>query len=474
MTLKKPTRRQILSTLLCGAAAGTLSNVMLSRANAEPRDPLEQPLFVFVYFGGGWDTLLSLDPRDNTIYGAGSAAGQPLRTDYQDVVDPEVEAILAANETGLVVPDPASNIVFGPAIGRLADHWEDLCVVRGIDMGTVTHEVGRRHFITGKPPRGSAAAGSGLATWIAARNAAIPAIPNLVIGGMEHYNQGLDPRATGLAIDGYADLANVLRPTDPSAALSHQSDAAIAAHLAERRCDQRQRDVNGTVTAYRAALEKARLIGGGDLWSSFDFVATPPSGSNLELLYAALGVTRAADLDGPKGRVAVAAQAITEDLAHAASVRIVGNLDTHFDNWRLDHATRQREAFDAVAGLIDYLKQRRDGNDRPYWDRTTLVCFSEFARTPARNGRGGRDHHVVNSCVAAGGGIAGNRVVGASDESTYGLTGFDFDSSEVVPLSSSTSALRPADVHATVLTAMGLSFDHIDNQEPRIIEPMLA
>ena len=183
MTLKKPTRRQILSTLLCGAAAGTLSNVMLSRANAEPRDPLEQPLFVFVYFGGGWDTLLSLDPRDNTIYGAGSAAGQPLRTDYQDVVDPEVEAILAANETGLVVPDPASNIVFGPAIGRLADHWEDLCVVRGIDMGTVTHEVGRRHFITGKPPRGSAAAGSGLATWIAARNAAIPAIPNLVIGG---------------------------------------------------------------------------------------------------------------------------------------------------------------------------------------------------------------------------------------------------------------------------------------------------
>ena len=62
--------------------------------------------------------------------------------------------------TGLVQP-AGSNIAFGPAIGKLAaQHYQDLAVVRGVNMGTLTHEVGRRYFLTGKFPRGLAASGS--------------------------------------------------------------------------------------------------------------------------------------------------------------------------------------------------------------------------------------------------------------------------------------------------------------------------
>src|SRR5215210_6197621 len=43
-------------------------------------------------------------------------------------------------------------------------HWQDLTIVRGVMMDTLTHEVGRRYFITGKFPRGLAANGSALPT----------------------------------------------------------------------------------------------------------------------------------------------------------------------------------------------------------------------------------------------------------------------------------------------------------------------
>jgi hypothetical protein len=32
--------------------------------------------------------------------------------------------------------------------------------------------------------------------------------------------------------------------------------------------------------------------------------------------------------------------------------------------------------------------------------------------------------------------------------------------------------IRPSDVHATLLDAAGLPYDHISNQEPRIIQAM--
>lgn len=48
-------------------------------------------------------------------------------------------------------------------------------------------------------------------------------------------------------------------------------------------------------------------------------------------------------------------------------------------------------------------------------DRTLVLLCTEFGRTPAVNGNGGRDHWPrVWSCVLAGGGIKGGRVIGES------------------------------------------------------------
>src|SRR5690606_9220123 len=70
----------------------------------------------------------------------------------------------------------------------------------------------------------------------------------------------------------------------------------------------------------------------------------------------------------------------------------------------------------AVARMMSHLESvpYPDGSGDSWLDRTVVVGFSEFSRTPLLNGNGGRDHWLGNRCFLAGGRIAGGRVIGAS------------------------------------------------------------
>ena len=62
-----PLRRKILLGSLGAAGAATLTNV-LSLAKASNSTPtVTDQYFVFVYFSGGWDTILCLDPKDPNL-----------------------------------------------------------------------------------------------------------------------------------------------------------------------------------------------------------------------------------------------------------------------------------------------------------------------------------------------------------------------------------------------------------------------
>ena len=124
------------------------------------------------YFSGGWDQMLALDPRDATApqfqqQQAYAAGGSGIYPAYDKLTDAGVKALLAQNPTGIQTPQltVSTPLTFGPAVpASLFAHAQDLCLVRGVNMGTLTHEVGRRYFITGKFPRGLQAAGSSLPT----------------------------------------------------------------------------------------------------------------------------------------------------------------------------------------------------------------------------------------------------------------------------------------------------------------------
>lgn len=467
------TRRRMLSTLGLSAGAWLMRDLVLpTHANADAATLAKRPLLIFAYFSGGWDTLLTLDPRDNTKY---NTAGARIQTGYDRVCDavPAVEnAMMTCSGTGLIKP-AGSNITFGPAIGKIAKaHYKDLCVIRGIEMSTLTHEVGRRYFLTGKFPRGLSASGSSLPTWVVHDDPGASVIPNLVVGGVETYNEGLDPRSSGLMIRSSSDLSAILKPLVAGNEPNDAAKAALAAYAAKNHCIHEQIGTTGLVNSYRAAMQNAEILSEGTLWQNFDF-KTNPSDPAIQELYAAFGINAAApstDLAGPKGQAAIAAQALTQNISQVVSIQLASGLDTHDDDWESVHAPKLISGFDALSDLISFLKAKMDPNGQPYWDRTTVVCFSEFARTPDINVRGGRDHHLANSCLVAGMGIKGNTVIGA--------TGADDYTSRTINLSTGVvedggAPVRPADIHATLLQSMGLDYEHISNQSPRIIDAML-
>jgi uncharacterized protein (DUF1501 family) len=84
--------------------------------------------------------------------------------------------------------------------------------------------------------------------------------------------------------------------------------------------------------------------------------------------------------------------------------------DTHvlgFESLRLGFLPRFDRAYSA---LLDDLKSRG------LLDRTLVLAWGEFGRTPRVNPQAGRDHYPnVFSAALAGGPIKGGRVLGSSD-----------------------------------------------------------
>jgi uncharacterized protein (DUF1501 family) len=438
----------------------------LRLAHASPSDP---QLMLLVYFEGGWDQMLVTDPRDNTdarfqreaAYRPGGSGIYPA---YDLVLDPQVKALLASNARGV---QTAGKITLGPAApASLLAHASDLCVVRGMTMDTLTHEVGRRYFLTGKFPRGLAANGSAITSVVAALEGQGAVLPNMAIA-TESYAEDLPAAASPVRVLSAGDVLAALRPFGTP--LDPASQEAMVAFEQMQTCEQERLDRDGLVKFFKDSKAKARTLTTSNVSTLFQFNAAAPP-PEVAPLFDALGITTAADLAGPKGRAALAAQALANGVSQAVSVQLASGLDDHFD-WDTDHATSLRNSFDALGRLITYLKSvKYKGTSESVWQHTTLMVSSEFSRTPLINSRGGRDHHLASSCLVAGPGIKGNTVIG-------GTTDVQLAARKVNPTTGQPDdkgvPLRPADVHATVLQSMGLSYGHISNQSPQILNAML-
>ncbi|MAH66736.1 MAG: sulfatase, partial [Phycisphaerae bacterium] len=94
-----------------------------------------------------------------------------------------------------------------------------------------------------------------------------------------------------------------------------------------------------------------------------------------------------------------------------------------------------------IAALLADLKQRG------LLDSTLVIWGAEFGRTPFSQGSDGRDHNQHGfSMWLAGGGIAGGRTYGATDE--YGYRAID-------------KPVEIHDLHATMLHLMGIDHERL-------------
>jgi hypothetical protein len=109
--------------------------------------------------------------------------------------------------------------------------------------------------------------------------------------------------------------------------------------------------------------------------------------------------------------------------------------DTHADNFNRLKNRLVPPMEQAFAALLD------DLHDRGLLESTLVVWMGDFGRTPLINKDAGRDHWPqCYSMILAGGGIRGGQLLGESD--ALGAYPKDFP-------------VTPADIHATVFTALG-------------------
>jgi len=443
-------------------------------ARAQAADP---KFLVMAYFGGGWDQLLALDPRDATAaayqYAAARASGgSGIFPAYAEMAagDPLMGPVMTATAgTGV---QTRGALTFGPAVpASLMDHYPDLAIIRGMTMDTLTHEVGRRYNLTGKFPRGLAPNGSSLNTVVSAQTAAMGGdLPNLAIA-TESFNETYPAAATAVRVNSAADVRTVLQPQAVNPALLAGSESALQQfETGSDSCEAHGYDATGLVTAFRASKVQARQMTNSGAAAMFNFVVPPPA--SLAGLYSAFGLSTAPDLASPRGRAAIAAQAMTQGVSNVVSVQLANDLDDHFDEAG-SQSVQLREGFDALGRLIAWLKGATvPGTSKTFWECTTIMAFSEFARTPMINSRDGRDHHLASSMLIGGNGIRGNQVFGATSNKGMAAQKFNFATGAVDATNG--YSIRPADVHATLLQGMGLDASHLSNQSPRVITKLIA
>jgi uncharacterized protein (DUF1501 family) len=92
-----------------------------------------------------------------------------------------------------------------------------------------------------------------------------------------------------------------------------------------------------------------------------------------------------------------------------------------------------------------------------------VVIGSDFGRTPYYNDGQGKDHWNVTSMVVTGPGIAGNRVVGATDAGFKPMRVSPKDVSKVLDDSDASGArIEPAQVHMELRRVAGLTGSDLD------------
>jgi hypothetical protein len=212
------------------------------------------------------------------------------------------------------------------------------------------------------------------------------------------------------------------RVPDVTSQVSPERDAQRIADLdVVEQAFARRRSNRVEATLHRATVNNARTMMSSEQLRAFDV-----SRESAQL--------RDAYGNTPFGRGCLAARRLIEVGVRCVEVTLSG-WDTHVNN-HAGHRTQAAILDPAFSTLI------RDLKDRNLFQRTVVICAGEFGRTPTINRLGGRDHWPVGfSVVLAGASLRGGVVVGATDPEGR---------------AEPTDRVNVADIHATVLTAVGI------------------
>lgn len=410
-------RRTVMKGVLGGAAMYALSPIrpLLAQESDGHR-------FVACFLDGGWDVLLAADPRD------------PSGT--YDGIDLGVDRLAPEFRDPRPVSMGGTEQLWGPTLQALEPHADLATFFRGINMNTVSHDTARSYSHTARQPAGVLARGDSMGTVAAAVHDKGLLLPNAAIS-IPSFNRSFDTRFSAIRMNDPGEVRDLIGPTrnalpDNIEELLHQSlqDASSCVSPA----------YSGRLPADELGISRSRIkqLQQQDVVARFDFDAETAEMAEVRSLYP---------LNNGAGRTAAtAAQLLRTGLSTAVTARVRGGFDTHGGEWANDQPQRLVESFEAIGALITHLR-----NDDPSFDRTTVLVYSEFSRTPKINGDGGRDHWFADSVMIFGSTLR-TGVFGASNEQDLGLLSVD-------PVTGQPDEggiqIRPEHVMATLVKSLG-------------------
>lgn len=393
-----------------GAGAGMLAYAAMtateSRAGSfEAHFPARARRVIWLFMHGGPSHVDLLDPKPAlTRY-----AGQPVPESFGEVM---TRRDVARNPLLAPVrrfrPRGNSGLEVSDFLPHLANHADEICVVRSMHGDSVNHPQSVYQMNTGSILMGSPSVGSWVAYGLGAENSDLPAFIVLpdpgggLKGGPVAWGSGYLP-ASYQGVTMRPGLAPILDlKAQPGISVEQQRrNLALIQSLNQKHLEIREPDdaLSTRIRAYELA---------------FRMQARAPE------LVDTSGETNAtlADygIDSPETREFGTRCLMARRMAERG-VRFIqvysgdtNGWDAHADVAR-NHADMCRRTDKPIAGLLKDLKQRG------LLDDTLVIWGGEFGRMPMSEQGRGRDHNPWGYSVwLAGAGIRGGRAVGSTDE----------------------------------------------------------
>ena len=382
------TRRQLLETGFSMVGYASVGHLLMGRqalAQSTTSYPVQRRL-VWINMGGGWDTLEVSDPK------TASTSGIDMIYDYG-----LTNAISTANQDARL----------GRWLPRMAQIGNDMLIVRGLAMGTTSHNAGSIYMDTGVLSNAGRVNSASIPAIVASEGAST--IPIIQLNG------GMDPQTDrGLLNPVSVVRANNLQlyremyPTDSDAIARRISMLDYVRDAVTRFKEEVSPGdaTNDRLTAYQSAEEKVRR-------QFSDNVGAQLSVSQAELAQFVSGAPQGFNNRMAEG-FALAQKLLIGGVCDCINLGI-GGFDTHSNQSARLQGTLTNVDF-LIARFVEGLRAANQ------LDNTLIVMYSDFGRTPRINNSNGRDHWPVGGALMIGGGIDGGRAVGGTDDNYRALS----------------------------------------------------
>jgi len=431
--MRELTRRDVLKMM--GSGMGTLGlaaamgqGKLLAAEDGAPHVRPRAKRLIHLFMNGGPSHVDTFDPKPAlTTYAGTRPPAANLSTERKTfALMPSPFKFRKYGESGLEVSD---------LFPRVAQHADDLCVIRSMHTDIPNHEPGLLMMCCGSNLPIRPSFGSWITYGLGSESRNLPGFVVLCPGrpgvvGPQLWSNSFLPGVTQGVHVVNRDLkpgsvfANLNNPELPRPAQREQLDllqALNARHAAERSNDAPlQARIESMEMAYRMQFEALDV---------FDLRKEPES-------------VREEYGTSPFANGCLLARRLVE-----RGVRVVQLYYDAKENWDSHESTAHHQGCakrvdQPIAALLTDLKQRGLLED------TLVLWGGEFGRTPTAEGNStGRDHNHYGFTVwLAGGGVKGGLAYGATDE--FGFAAVD-------------KRMHVHDLHATILHLLGLNHEKL-------------